>query len=193
MSDFADKMRLKGQADEDSYFARRDRELIEQRRRATRASPLRRIISGGQTGVDRAALDVALERAPRTDLEVGGWCPKGRWAEDGRIPARYPLQETASADPAERTERNLRDSDATLVLCRGEPAGGTALTVTLARELGRPLRIVDLAGDAAHASVLAWLRAQGVAVLNIAGPRESQAPGIAREAASWVRDLLDQI
>lgn len=74
-----------------------------------------RVISGGQTGVDRAALDVALELG----LPCGGWCPAGRRAEDGPIPARYPLTETAGADYVERTRRNVVEADATLVLCHG--------------------------------------------------------------------------
>jgi hypothetical protein len=191
MSDFVEKMRLKGQAEEDSYFARRDRELIEQRRRAQKRLPLRRVLSGGQTGVDRAALDVALERAARMGLEVGGWCPRGRWAEDGPIRLCYPLQETPKADPAQRTEWNLRDSDATLVLTRGELAGGTALTVALARDRGHPLRIVDLNLEAPQAPIRDWLHAAGIGVLNVAGPRESESPGIGRDAAAWLRALLD--
>jgi Circularly permutated YpsA SLOG family len=101
---------------------------------------VRRIVSGGQTGVDRAALDVALELG----LECGGWCPRGRRAEDGEIPARYPLRETRSAGYPVRTERNVRDSDATLVLHEGRLGRGTALTAGCARRLGRPLLEVDL-------------------------------------------------
>ncbi|HLF11639.1 MAG TPA: putative molybdenum carrier protein, partial [Gammaproteobacteria bacterium] len=87
-----------------------------------------RIVTGGQTGVDRAALDAALELG----LACGGWCPKGRWAEDGEIPPRYPLKETTSTDPARRTRANVRDADATLVLTDGEPTGGTRLTMSVA-------------------------------------------------------------
>src|SRR5687768_4395889 len=83
------------------------------------------IVSGGQTGVDRAALDAAMALG----LPVAGWCPAGRWAEDGPIPARYPLTETPSADPAQRTEWNVRDSDATLLLGDGNrPSPGVDLT-----------------------------------------------------------------
>ena len=84
-----------------------------------------RVISGGQTGVDRAALDAAFELA----LECGGWVPAGRRAEDGPVDARYPLRETAAGDYETRTRLNVRDSDATLILTRGRPSGGTALTV----------------------------------------------------------------
>ena len=83
-----------------------------------------KIISGGQTGADRAALDFAIDHG----IEHGGWCPKGRWAEDGAIAERYPLKETPSADVAQRTEWNARDSDGTLVITEGAPVAGTALT-----------------------------------------------------------------
>ena len=90
---------------------------------------LRKIISGGQSGVDRAALDAALAAG----LELGGWCPKGRRAEDGPIADRYPLNETDCESYATRTRWNVRDSDATLILCDAEPAGGTALTIECCR------------------------------------------------------------
>lgn len=88
-----------------------------------------KIISGGQTGVDRAALDAALQLG----IPCGGWCPKGRKAKDGPIPDRYPLKETESGSYPVRTEMNVRDSDGTLILTWGRPTGGTALTVRLAR------------------------------------------------------------
>ena len=145
-----------------------------------------RIISGGQTGVDRAALDVALELG----IACGGWCPRGRHAEDGRIPDRYPLCETPAADYAQRTEWNVRDADATLVLHRGALRGGTALTVALARRLGKPLVSVDLEAATDAAQVRAWLAGQQVSVLNVAGPRESQAPGIGEQAGALLRRVL---
>lgn len=146
-----------------------------------------RIVSGGQTGVDRAALDVALALG----LPCGGWCPRGRRAEDGPIPAHYPLRETASVRYAERTERNVADSDATLILGRGAPSGGTALTLRVAQRLGKPVLVVDLgARRLTVAKVRRWLRKHGVRTLNVAGPRESRAPGIYAEAAVYLRDLL---
>src|SRR5919108_3104860 len=100
------------------------------------------VVSGGQTGVDRAALDAAAE----VGLRTGGWCPRGRRAEDGALAALYTLRETPSRGYAQRTEWNVRDSDATLVLCRGAPRGGTALTLRVAKRCGRPVLVVDPSG-----------------------------------------------
>ena len=145
---------------------------------------IERIVSGGQTGVDRAALDAALARG----LPCGGWCPRGRRAEDGEIGPHYPLRETPSSDYPQRTEWNVRDSDGTLVLTRGRPSGGTALTIALARGHGRPVLVLDLGQDPDPAEVPRWAEARAVTVLNIAGPRESQQPGIQDEA----RDFIDK-
>jgi hypothetical protein len=188
MSDFVDKLRLKEQADEDQYFARRDRELIAALH-ARRERPLDRLISGGQSGVDRAALDAALAAG----IAIGGWCPRGRLAEDGVIGARYPLRETPSADPAQRTEWNVRDSDGTLILHRGPLTGGTALTADCARQCGRPLRLLDLEATPALTPIEAWLRGQGIRVLNVAGPRESEAPGIGAAALDLLQRLLRRL
>lgn len=147
-------------------------------------------MSGGQTGVDRAALDLALE----LDIPCGGWCPRGRLAEDGVIADRYPLRETASARYEERTVANVVDSDATLVLTSGQPTGGTAYTVETARVQGRPVLVIDVeAGRVSPATVVDWVMARGVQVLNVAGPRESTAPGIytiTREFLGHVLPLL---
>jgi hypothetical protein len=139
----------------------------------------RRVVSGGQTGVDRAALDVARSLG----LAHGGFCPRGRRAEDGAIPARYALVETPSRSYAERTLWNVRDSDATLVLHRGPLRGGSALTLRLARRLGRPHLALDLGAQDDPAGIIrAWLSVLRPAVLNVAGPRESTAPGIGGSA-----------
>jgi hypothetical protein len=147
-----------------------------------------RIQSGGQTGVDRAALDVAL----RLGIPCGGWCPRGRLAEDGPIPDRYPLIETPSADYAQRTEWNVRDSDATLILFRGSLKGGSALTERLAAQYGRPCLTVDLGRPVDAAAVRGWLREKGVRVLNVAGPRKSDAEDLYAPAATLLLTLLSE-
>lgn len=160
---------------------------------------VRKIVSGGQTGADRGALDAALALG----LAHGGWCPRGRSADDGPIPARYALIETAARDHAVRTEMNVIDSDATLIVSRGPLAGGSALTARLAATHGKPCLHVDLdrgPGPAAGLNarsrtevvqrVRAWLERPGpganIDVLNVAGPREQQCPGLAAD----VRALL---
>lgn len=147
---------------------------------------IEQIISGGQTGVDRAALDVAIELG----IEHGGYCPRGRRAEDGPIDHCYALVETESPQYHVRTERNVAESDGTLILCRGEPTGGTRLTLSLARRYGRPYRIVDLEAPADPSEVACWLDAQGIRRLNVAGPRESQTPGSYAAAHGWLYELL---
>ena len=168
-----------------------------------------RVVSGGQTGADRAALDAAQELG----LETGGWCPHGRRAEDGRIPDRYPLRETPSEAVEQRTAWNVRDSDATLILVLDAMDRGTAYTEEQARAYGRPLRVVELmaaparghdGGEAANPSpgepfeetVIAtarWLKANEVSVLNVAGPRESNAPGLYRAARRFLLRLFEAV
>jgi len=152
--------------------------------------PVRRVCSGGQTGVDRAALDAARE----VGIPVGGWCPNGGWAEDGAdLVASYPeLQQTPSADPAERTRWNVRDCDVVLVLTRSDVASpGTDAAVETARELGRPLRVVHLDGSRATEEVWSLLRDLGGDVtLSVGGPRESQAPGIYQQARALLESVL---
>lgn len=148
--------------------------------------PVRKIVSGGQTGVDRAALDAAGELG----IPCGGWCPRGRRAEDGVVPAGYPMREAPSAAYPERTALNVRDSEGTLVLTRGTPRGGTALTVSLARRAARPVLVVDLDAGADVVRVRAWLVENDIHVLNVAGPRESEAPGIHDRAVAFLRELL---
>ena len=150
-----------------------------------------KIITGGQTGVDRAALDVALELG----LPCGGWCPRGRRAEDGRIADRYPgLVETESADVSVRTELNVRDSDATLILTMGSPTGGTEWTRRCAVKHWRPVLVIDLERlDVAEAArqATAWLETLPEPIrLNVAGPRASKAPAIYDLARTLVGQLL---
>lgn len=149
-------------------------------------SGLRKVISGGQTGVDRAALDAALDLG----LEAGGWVPKGRRSEDGMVPDRYPMKETGSRDYEQRTEWNVRDSDATLVLTTGKPEGGTASTIEIAHRLEKPVFVVDLLKPQNLASIQFWLDYEKAKVLNVAGPRESKVPGIRAMAMGFLKDLL---
>jgi hypothetical protein len=147
---------------------------------------LEKIISGGQTGVDRAALDAALE----LEIPCGGWCPKGRRAEDGIIPSKYPLEETSSPDYPQRTEFNIQDSDGTLILTWGPPLGGTLLTLKLARKHHKSYRLMDLAGGRDAPSVREWINKSKIEILNVAGPRESEAPGIYSRAMNFLREVL---
>jgi len=147
------------------------------------------IISGGQTGVDRAALDAALE----VGLDCGGWCPRGRRAEDGVIPHRYPLKETESSDYRRRTRRNVVDSDGTLILILGALSGGTALTSELARAEHKPLLVIDLDSPAPPGKVCRWIHEHDIRTLNVAGPRESQRPGIGERALKYLTSLFSEL
>jgi hypothetical protein len=159
-----------------------------------------KLISGGQSGVDRAVLDVALGRG----IAYGGWCPQGGWAEDFPDPpgllTKYPqLQETPLADPAQRTEWNVRDADACLIVVDGgglEVSAGTALARDLAHRYRRPLLVADLANGDTRKQAGLWLRVQrakhGDALkLAIGGPRESEAPGIYARAMAFIAALLE--
>jgi hypothetical protein len=152
----------------------------------------REIWSGGQTGVDRAAWDAARELG----LTTAGWVPRGRLAEDGPIPDVYPgLRETQSAEYAERTTGNVRDTDATLILHRGALTGGTALTHAEAVRLGRPVLAVDL--DARNmreqvARVRAWLAQLHGTRLNVAGPRASTDPELHEIARKLLLEVLSE-
>jgi putative molybdenum carrier protein len=150
---------------------------------------LRKVISGGQTGVDRAALDVAIELG----IPVGGWCPRGRRAADGTIPTAYPLAETPSDRYPQRTEWNVRDSDGTLVLHTGRPRGGTALTLRLAGRAGKPCLGIDLDAAPDAGTAAQWIASHGIRILNVAGPREGECPGIGGRAAGFLRELLGPI
>ncbi len=149
-----------------------------------------RIVSGGQTGADQGALEAAM----RLEVPCGGWCPEGRRSEKGEIPARFPLRELPGAGYLRRTEMNVVDSDATLVLAYGEPRSGSRKTVEFARRHGRPCYCADL-GKGSDSElvpdILAWLEGIGPGlVLNVAGSRESGRPGIQRRAEGLVRLLL---
>lgn len=188
MTKFPEKLRLKEIAEEDIYFARRDRELIQALHR--KPLPLKQVCCGGQTGVDRGTLDAVLALSTRIGINAGGWCPRGRLAEDGVINARYPLDETPDEDPAQRTQWNVRDTDATLILHQAELSGGTLLTQKVAARLEKPLLLVDLNQPFSIDEICTWLRSHAVRVLNVAGPRESERPGIAAQSGELINRLL---
>lgn len=144
---------------------------------------LTKIISGGQTGADRAALDFAIE----FDISHGGWIPKGRRAEDGVLPGKYHLQEMSTSSYPKRTEQNIIDSDATLIFCHGKLTGGSALTVELAKKHNKPCLHVDLnymEKMVAAENINAWIADHKFQVLNVAGPRASKDSKIYQEVYS---------
>jgi hypothetical protein len=147
---------------------------------------LKKIMSGGQTGVDRAALDFALRRG----IPHGGYCPKGRRSESGRISAKYHLTECASPDYAMRTALNVAHSDGTLILTRGRPEGGTQRTVFLCGEYGKPALVIDLDRNLKSSEFTDWLQAHGIETLNVAGPRESKQSGIGRQTRAALEHLF---
>ena len=150
-------------------------------------SALAKIVSGGQTGADRAALDWAIDHG----VAHGGWCPRGRRAEDGAIPVHYQLSETPSERYEERTAWNVRDSDGTVILTLSTAlTGGSLTTAERARDLGRPYLHVSREGDGAAAAdaLRHFVDAHSIAVLNVAGPRASGEPGI----GAFVRTTLDR-
>lgn len=148
-----------------------------------------KVVSGGQTGVDRAALDAAFDLG----IARGGWCPRGKWAEDGTIPELYPLLETPSQETIQRTRWNVRDSDGTLVLFAFKVFGGTAETLEYAKELRKPVLALDLQVHPDHVQVAEWIMSSGIVTLNVAGPRESEAPGIYTMAKDFMERCLSEI
>jgi hypothetical protein len=133
------------------------------------------IISGGQTGVDRAALDFALSN----NIPCGGWCPKGRRSDDGRIPEKYPLKETSSPEYAVRTRKNIQSSDGTLIIVKdGKRDRGTQLTAKLCEKLKKPCRIVESMNISDKEDFIRWISDHNIRTLNVAGCRESSHPGI---------------
>ncbi|NOY36151.1 MAG: molybdenum cofactor carrier [Chlorobi bacterium] len=147
------------------------------------------IISGGQTGADRAALDFALD----FHFPCGGWCPAGRCAEDGHIPDRYPLQETSSRDYAVRTRKNITFSDGTLLFTfNGAEDKGTTLTRRETLRYGKPLLGINLPEPSKVSKALftRWLNENNIRILNIAGPRESFGPGIYTAVYHWLKVCL---
>jgi Circularly permutated YpsA SLOG family len=150
------------------------------------------IVSGGQTGVDRACLSWAIRRG----LQHGGWCPQGRRAEDGEIPARYKLRETPSVRPDQRTEWNVRDSDATVIFSQsGKLSGGSRKTWEACKKLRKP--VLHLAAETLTATESAirlrqFVREHSVCKLNAAGPRKSEEAGAGRFARAVLAATFGQ-
>ena len=144
------------------------------------------IISGGQTGTDRAALDFGLKHG----IPVGGWCPKGRLAEDGPIDPSYPLLETSSEDPAERTRANVDASNGMVLIYLDMIDEGTRLALQFCKSLGKPVLLVNREFPPDQEEFSGWLLVNGIRNLNIAGPRESNAPGVYSFAYSSLEALL---
>jgi hypothetical protein len=144
------------------------------------------IVSGGQTGVDRAALDVAIAMG----IGHGGWCPAGRLSEDGTVPSRYDLRETDSSEYPVRTEQNVIDSDATLILYETRLKGGTLLTRRICRRLEKTHLVVRIERDD-PVDARRWLLQQRPETLNVAGPRESTSPGIFHRSMDFLLRVLE--
>ena len=145
-----------------------------------------KIVSGGQTGVDRAALDVAIELG----IEHGGWCPRGRRAEDGIIASKYQVTETSSSDYAVRTQMNVQESDGTLILYRERLQGGTLLTHRLAKQHDKPILRIRIDRSVNYAQIVDWLKAHCISTLNVAGPRGSSHPELQQQAKSVLLNLF---
>ena len=148
----------------------------------------RKIISGGQTGVDRAALDIAIELG----IDHGGWCPAGRLSEDGTIPTRYQLTEHASSAYADRTRQNVLDSDGTIVLYHRRLQGGSSLTARFAREWSKPLLLIRLDKPPLHSIVDSWFDENFILTVNVAGPRASSSATIYQDAYDFLRPIFSR-
>lgn len=146
---------------------------------------IKEIVSGGQTGVDRAALDVAIALS----IPHSGWCPKNRKAEDGSIPSKYKLNETASESYEERTEQNVIDSDGTLIIVKDAPIGGTLYTIEKAENHKKPY-LISQSGQDDTQKITDWIVKNNILKLNIAGPRASQTENIYNIAYEIVMSFL---
>lgn len=147
-----------------------------------------KVVSGAQTGVDRAALDAALD----CGVSAGGWCPEGREAEDGTIPIKYPVKELEGGGYRQRTKRNIIDSDGTVIIYYGYPAGGTELTIFLAIKEKKPYLLIDaleISQDRAAKKVREFIETNKIICLNVAGPRASREP----EAYGYTKKVLLEV
>jgi hypothetical protein len=145
-----------------------------------------KIISGGQSGVDRAALDFALKHR----ISCGGWCPLGRMAEDGKIPDRYPLKETESKDPSFRTRKNIEDSDGCLIIYSHEMDEGSRYTLLYAKKEMKPVYLIGLKDGINLREFKLWIDINHIKTLNVAGPRESSDEGIYGFALNVLKELF---
>lgn len=157
---------------------------------------IKEIVSGGQTGVDRAALDVAI----KLNIPHGGWCPYQRKAEDGIIPMHYKMKEAEAPTPAEcldpnaiynkRTELNVKDSDGTLIIIKDAPIGGTLYTIEMAKKHEKPYLVLNLSDDIDVTNVAKWIMDNNIRKLNVAGPRASQSADIYDAAYQVLEKLM---
>ena len=150
---------------------------------------LTKILSGGQTGIDRGALDAALAWG----FPCGGWCPLGRLAEDGRIPERYPLIELKEGGYSQRTLRNVLESDGTAILYFSQTEGGTEETLLFCIKKPKPYKLIDaeeVSAERAAFLLASFVQHYGIGVLNVAGPRQSQAPHAHAYAHAVINLLL---
>jgi predicted Rossmann-fold nucleotide-binding protein len=146
-----------------------------------------KIITGGQTGADRAAMDAAID----SGIDCGGWCPADRAAEDGRVPERYPVTPLPAGGYEERTRRNVADSDGTVIIAFGSPTGGSETTRLAALEVGKPLLVIDAATTKEAAEKIAqFVRSHDLHVLNVAGPRASEQPKIGAYVYAAIRRTI---
>lgn len=154
---------------------------------------LQKIVSGGQTGADQGALSACVQAG----FSYGGWIPKGRRTEKGKVPARYRMRQHWSRHYPPRTEKNVRDSDGTVIFTYGKPDGGSLLTIDFAKQHGKPWLAVDLTQprEVAVAKVVRWVRRRlpDQAVLNAAGSRRSKAPGIHMAVKRVILDVLSRL
>jgi hypothetical protein len=151
-----------------------------------------KIISGGQTGVDRGALDACLDLS----FNCGGWCPAGRLAEDGAIDKKYPLRETEENEYSARTIKNIEEADGTLIIAPENFSGGTLFTYEIAKKKGKPVLVItpNPADNSLKISaIIEWLVSHSIKILNVAGPRESQWPGAWSKSKQLISQLLKLI